>query len=73
MRRLEKRFRRYIDKNWIYLLIALWLTSKAIDSAYEFRGYKAFGSEFLVLPVFLLIIEMLRKTIRFVRRNRENY
>lgn len=71
MRQLGREFRRYMDKNWTYILIGLWLTSKAIDTAYEFRGYKAFGSEFLVLPVFLIAVEMLRKAIRFARCYRE--
>lgn len=71
MRRFERKFRRYMDKNWGYILIGLWLTSKAIDVAYRFRGYKAFGSEFLVLPVFLIAIEILRKAINFARCYRE--
>lgn len=30
MRRFERSFRRFIDRNWLYILIGLWLTSKAI-------------------------------------------
>lgn len=66
MRRFERSFRRFIDRNWLYILIGLWLTSKAIDSAYQFRGYRAIGSEFLVLPVFLLAVEMLRRLSRCI-------
>ena len=48
-------------------MIGLWLTSKAIDSAYKFRGYEAVGGEYLVLPVFLLAVEGVRRVIWFIR------
>ena len=72
MRRMKRKFRRYMDRNWGYILIGLWFTSKAIESAYGARGYRAFGSEFLVLPAFLFSIEMLRKLIKFVRTDRRD-
>lgn len=71
MRRFERKFHRYMDKNWGCILVGLWLTSKAIDTAYKFRGYKAFGSEFLVLPVFLITVGMIRNLINFARCQRE--
>lgn len=71
MRYLRRRFRRFINRNWIYILIGLWLTAKAVDYAYQSRGYKAVGSEFLVLPVFLLGIEAVRKALRFISACRE--
>lgn len=60
-----------ITRNWFYILIGLWLTSKAIDSAYEFRGYEAIGGEYLVLPVFLIAVELARRGIGFIRSYRE--
>lgn len=71
MRRLRRKFRRYMDRNWMYILIGLWLTAKSVDSAYQFRGYRAVGSEYLVLPMFLIAVEMLRKAIRFAKSCRE--
>ena len=71
MRRLDRKFRRYIDKNWFYILIGLWLTWKAIDAAYEFRGYRAVGGEYLVLPMFLALIAMIRKMVSFIEYCRE--
>lgn len=67
VKRVTRKFVRYITRNWIFILIGLWLTSKAIDSAYKFRGYEAVGGEYLVLPVFLLTVEGLRRVIWFIR------
>lgn len=71
IKRVKRKFVRYIIQNWIFILVGLWLTSKAIDSAYEFRGYEAIGGEYLVLPVFLLAVEWLKKAIWFIRIYRE--
>jgi len=62
-----KKFQRYIEQNWFWILIGLWLASEALDAANEFRGKKAVGSEFLVLPVFLIIIEMLKKFLKIIK------
>lgn len=59
MRQLE----RYIERNWLFILAGLWLATKAIDVAYRSRGYKAAGSELLVLPVFLFAVEVIRYLI----------
>lgn len=70
MKRFERSFQRFINRNWLYILIGLWLTAKAMDSAYKFRGYRAAGSELFVLPVFLIAVEMLRKAIRCIAEAR---
>lgn len=67
LKRLIRKFARYMSRNWFYILLGLWFTSKSIDAAYEFRGYEAIGSEYLVLPMFLLLIEALRTGIRFCK------
>lgn len=67
VKRVTRKFVRYITRNWIFILIGLWLTSKAIDSAYKFRGYEAVGGEYLALPVFLLVVEELKRVIWFIR------
>lgn len=55
--------KKYVEKNWIIILIGLWLATKALDIAYMSRGYKAIGSEILVLPVFLIAAAMVRKAV----------
>ena len=60
------KFQRYIEKNWFYILIGFWIASKALDMAYECRGYKAVGGELLVLPVFLLAVEAVRQLVRSI-------
>lgn len=67
VRRITRKVVRYLNRTWFYILIGLWLTVKAIDAAYEFRGYEAVGSEYLVLPMFLLLVEVLRAGIRFYK------
>ena len=71
MKRVVLKIRKYLNGNWIYILIGLWLTWKAIDAAYEFRGYRAIGSEYLVLPMFLVMIHMIKKMVRFIEYCRE--
>lgn len=68
---LKRQITRYITRNCIFILVGLWLTSKAIDSAYKFRGYEAIGGEYLVLPMILLVVEGLRRAIWFARDYRE--
>lgn len=71
MKRVALKIRKYLNENWIYILVGLWLTWKAIDSAYEFRGYRAVGSEYLVLPMFLFMIHMVKKLVSFIEYCRE--
>ena len=71
LRRAALKFRKCMRRNWLYLLIGLLLTWKAIDAAYEFRGYRAIGSEYLVLPMFLALIAMIRKMVSFIEYCRE--
>lgn len=71
VRRIARKVVRYLNRTWFYFLIGLWLTAKAIDAAYEFRGYEAVGSEYLVLPMFLLMVEMFRKAVGFFKECRE--
>lgn len=60
MKKLEK----YIVRNWIWLVIGLILTRKAVEYAYAERGYVTFGGEWLVLPVILLAVHMVREVRR---------
>lgn len=56
MEKMEK----YIVRNWIWLLAGLILTRKAVEFAYAERGYVAFGGEWLVLPVLMMLVHMIR-------------
>ncbi len=60
-----KKMEKYIVRNWIWLVAGLILTRKAIEFAYAERGYVAFGGEWLVLPVMMLLVHMARD----IRRN----
>lgn len=59
MEKMEK----YIVRNWIWLLAGLILTRKSVEFAYAERGYVAFGGEWLVLPVLMMLVHMIR-TVR---------
>ncbi len=60
MKKLEK----YIVRNWIWLVAGLILTRKAVEFAYAERGYVTFGGEWLVLPVILMVVHMVRNLRR---------
>ena len=55
-----KKMEKYIVQNWIWLMTGLILTRKAIEFAYAERGYVAFGGEWLVLPVMMMLVHMVR-------------
>lgn len=55
-----KKTEKYIVQNWIWLLTGLILTRKAVEFAYVERGYVAFGGEWLVLPVIMMLVHMVR-------------
>ena len=71
LKRAALKFGKCLRRNWLYILIGLWLTWKAIDAAYEFRGYRAIGGEYLVLPMFLALVVMIRKAVSFIEYCRE--
>lgn len=53
--------RKYLRKNWRWICLGIALTPPAVQYAYAERGYAAFGGEWLVLPVILLAVEMIRE------------
>lgn len=59
-----KKMEKYIDRNWIWLATGMILTRKAIEFAYVERGYVAFGGEWLILPVMMLLVCMARNIRR---------
>lgn len=64
-----KSIKRYISRNWLWIVIGLILTEVAVKSAYATRGYLAYGGEWLTLPLMLMLAEAVRSTgdvIRFL-------
>lgn len=54
MRRFRKKVRRFVRMYWFWISSGLVLTKLSVKAAYIDRGYKACGSEWLVLPVVML-------------------
>lgn len=55
-----KKMEKFIVRNWLWLAAGCILTRKAVEAAYTERGYVAFGGEWLVLPVLLLAVYIVR-------------
>lgn len=51
MRRFRKKVRRFVRLYWLWVSLGLVLTKVSVEAAYIERGYKAYGGEWLVLPV----------------------
>jgi len=66
IRNIIRKVRRYIGKNWIFILAGILLEGKAIEFAYGFRGYMAVGGEIFVFPLFLVLIGALKQAIYFI-------
>lgn len=56
-----KKMEKFIVRNWIWLVIGLVLTRKAVELAYAERGCIAFGGEWLVLPAVLFLVHFARE------------
>lgn len=67
--------KRYISKNWIWIVAGLILTEVSVKAAYAERGYIAYGGEWLVLPLVLMVVEMARfiKTIMYLFGTEDDY
>lgn len=52
--------KRYISRNWFWIVAGLVLTEVAVKAAYAERGYMAYGGEWLTLPLVLMLVEMAR-------------
>ena len=55
-----RRVRRYVSRNWLWIVAGLILKEVAVKSAYEARGYLAYGGEWLILPLILMLVEEIR-------------
>lgn len=56
-----RRLRRYVQKNWYWIVVGVFLTNKAVEYAFRQRGYVALGGEWLILPVLLLTVQLVRE------------
>lgn len=71
-----KSIKRYISRNWLWIVAGLILTEVAVKSAYAARGYVAYGGEWLTLPLILMLAEVTRSVgdvIRFLFGKEDGY
>lgn len=71
-----RRFKRYISRNWFWIVVGLILTKVAVEMAYTERGYIAYGGEWLTLPLVLMAAEMARNVgdiLRYLFGMEEDY
>lgn len=55
-----RKTKRYISRNWLWIIAGLILTEVFVKMAYEERGYVAYGGEWLTLPLVLMLAEVSR-------------
>lgn len=55
-----RKVKRYISRNWFWIVIGLILTEAAVKAAYAERGYVAYGGEWLTLPLVLMLVAIAR-------------
>lgn len=68
IRSLEKCIIRY----WFWIVVGCIAEKKAIDAMLVWRGYSAIGSEFMILPFFLMTGYCWRKLRELVTEYLEN-
>ena len=55
MKRFKKKVRRFVRLYWFWVSLGLVLTKVSVEATYIERGYKAYGGEWLVLPVVMIV------------------
>jgi len=55
-----KSVKRYISRNWLWIVAGQILTEVVVKSAYATRSYLAYGGEWLTLPLILMLAEVAR-------------
>lgn len=60
----------YLRKNCCWIIIGVLLTAKAVQYAYEVRGYMAYGGEWMVLPFILQMVELIGSGKEIWKRER---
>ena len=56
-----------LRENWIPIVVGIILTKRAVEYAYQVRGYEAIGSEWLVLPFTIFIFNWGRDVLEDLR------
>ncbi|MFG6393930.1 MAG: hypothetical protein K1W24_07090 [Lachnospiraceae bacterium] len=59
--------RKYLYGNWFWIFIGLILTEEAVKTTYIERNYIAYGGEWLVLPLILMAVELVRNICNAAR------
>ena len=59
--------KKYIKENWIWIVMGFILTGISIRYVYIKRGYLAYGGEWLVLPLILMTVEIVKNVITIVK------
>ena len=55
MKRIKRKVRRFVRLYWFWVSLGLVLTKVSVEAAYAERGYKAYGGEWLMLPIMLIV------------------
>lgn len=64
-----REIKRYVSRNWFWVVAGLFLTEIAVRAAYEERGCLQYGGEWFTLPLILMLVEIARNigdSIRFL-------
>ena len=56
-----------LRENWTPIVVGIILTKRAVEYAYQVRGYDAIGSEWLVLPFTIFIFNWGRDVLEDLR------
>ena len=59
-----RKIRRYIIKNWFWIVLGLVLTRKAMEYCYRQRGSFQVGGELFILPVILMAVYLIPNIVR---------
>lgn len=62
-----RKTKRYISRNWLWIIAGLILTEVFVKMAYAERGYVAYGGEWMTLPLVLMLAEVSRRVGDVVR------
>ena len=59
----------------LIIIASILLTPVCIEAAYQFRGYKAYGGEYIIIPLGLMIavvfLELAKEWDAYISRRRE--
>ena len=65
--RSDEKRKGYLSRNWMWIIAGLILTWMSVEMSYAERGYMAFGGEWLVFPMVLIVVEVSRDISVIIR------